>query len=191
MPRKNPSRGRSRDIPDSELSPVPEGICFQCGVGVAQEAFGGFCSAQCRANRTAGIRGKRPIEYAFNPERNYKAAGTSQAAAGVSAQYAKVSDLHRKIWKYLSARPSTPQEVRDWLHVTLGRTEDNPFKLNTARARMSDLRRPKDKYGQPLPPLIVETGQKKRHKGHQPVAVMRVTTERQRAAWPTPGWERR
>ncbi len=163
-------------------------LCPQCGIGVAQERFGGFCRAQCYAHKEAGFKPTKPRD--FHVERNYRRPGAASDAAAASSRYAKVGDLHRKIWKRLAQKPATCYEVRAWLDVELGRTSENPFKLQSTRARISDLRNPRDKYGQKVAPLVVETGVKRGAKNHMPAHEMRVTTEKQRAAWPQPGWEK-
>lgn len=66
----------------------------------------------------------------FRVENNFRAAGPSSVAAASAAEGARLNDLHRTIWRALSVKPRTADEIAGDLNLV----------LNTARARITDLR---------------------------------------------------
>lgn len=70
----------------------------------------------------------------FTVSRNFRKAGPSHQAAQKAAKHAKMKDIHRHIWRYLRDHPATPGEVYLALHET------HKIKLNTFRARITDLK---------------------------------------------------
>ena len=77
---------------------------------------------------------REPAASDFRVEANYRKAGPSQHAATAAAEHAKISDIHRHIWRHLKDSPATPGEVFKALSPVHG------LKLNTYRARITDLK---------------------------------------------------
>lgn len=75
-----------------------------------------------------------PQAASFTVEANFRKAGPSAQAAKGAAKDAKMSDIHRHIWRYLRDHPATPGEVFTALSPIHGK------KLNTYRARITDLK---------------------------------------------------
>ena len=76
-----------------------------------------------------------PQAASFTVETNFRKAGPSAQAAQAAAESAKMSDIHRHIWRYLRDNPGkTPGEVFMALNPIHGK------KLNTYRARITDLK---------------------------------------------------
>jgi hypothetical protein len=76
-----------------------------------------------------------PQAASFTVETNFRKAGPSAQAAKAAAESAKMSDIHRHIWRYLRDNPGkTPGEVFMALNPIHGK------KLNTYRARITDLK---------------------------------------------------
>lgn len=76
-----------------------------------------------------------PSAFQFTPERNFRKAGPSAQAAQAAAKSARMTEIHRHIWRYLRDNPGkTPGEVFTALSPIHGK------KLNTYRARITDLK---------------------------------------------------
>lgn len=111
------------------------------------------------------------LDWRPQTERLFKKAGTSsEAAAGASLTSA---ERRRLILELLSTRPCTPDEV----------AEHYGWVVNTARARISEMVKRFDENGNRLPPLLTETGERRRASGGRPANVMRITTEEERRNW--------
>ena len=103
---------------------------------------------------------------------NYYALGTSQRAALHAAGCAGPSFM--KVIEALAERPRTPDAI----------ARDKRMVLNTARARCSDLRNPRDREtGKRIAPFVVPTGQHGTTDADRDADVLRLATPDERAAW--------
>lgn len=102
---------------------------------------------------------------------NFKAPGTSARAAKAASRYA--AGTFGLIRDALRARPMTPDEV--------SRAIGKP--LLTVRPRMSDLLNPRNEKGERIAPFIAPTGIERTTDCGKAAAVMRLTTDEERANW--------
>lgn len=95
----------------------------------------------------------------FTPERNFRTAGPSAQAAQSAATTAKLTDIHRHIYRALLEQPRTPDEIHALLNPTHG------LVLNTYRARITDLKNAG---------WIYDTGQRRETDARKPATVWAV-----------------
>lgn len=74
-----------------------------------------------------------PQAASFTVETNFRKAGPSEQAAKGAAESARMSDIHRHIYRALLEQPRTPDEIHALLNPIHG------LVLNTYRARITDL----------------------------------------------------
>lgn len=103
---------------------------------------------------------------------NFYAIGTSQRAALHAAGCAGPNFI--KVIEALAERPRTPDAI----------ARDKGMVLNTARARCSDLRNPRDRNtGKRIAPFAVPTGEFGTTAADHKADVLRLATDEERAAW--------
>ncbi len=109
--------------------------------------------------------------YADNTARLYRKPGTSSKAASGAA--VKAPSKKQIILSELAMAPATPEEI----------CARHGGVLNTWRARMCDLYRPRDEHGNRIAPFVVPTGETRTSAGNRESDVMRLTTAAERRNW--------